>query len=141
MRGFLGIVYFCPRASNNSVKEEAKRRFNAWKGGDHAALPPSLRRVVFGIVLSGDPSDEDYEAILASSKSSQSADAKEIALAAIGDVTSPRLIKKSVDFIFSGEIQSQDIHGPSNSLATNPKTRNLWWEEMKKNWRFVSPCA
>jgi hypothetical protein len=104
-------------------------------------LSPTLRRVVFGIVLSEDPSDEDYEAVLASSKSSQSADAKEIALAAIGDVTSPRLIKKSVDFIFSGEIQSQDIHGPSNALAVNPKTRNLWWEEMKKNWRFVSPCA
>jgi aminopeptidase 2 len=139
LRGFLGIVYFCPRASNNSVKEEAKRRFNAWKGGDHAALPPSLRRVVFGIVLSEDASDENYDAILATSKSSQSADAKEIALAAIGDVTSPHLIKKTVDLIFSGDIQAQDIHGPCNSLATNLKTRNLWWEEMKKNWRLVSP--
>jgi aminopeptidase 2 len=137
LRKFLGKFTFHSPETNDSVKEEAQRRFNAWKTGHNDALPPSLRRVVFGIVLSEDASDEDYDAVLAMSKTSQSADAKEIALAAIGDVTSPRLIQKTIDLIFSGEIPAQDIHGPCNSLATNPKTRNLWWEEMKKNWRFV----
>lgn len=140
MRKFLGTFPIYSSGTNDSVKEEARKRFNAWKGGDHAALPPSLRRVVFGIVLSeADASDEDYNAVLATSKSSQSADAKEIALAAIGDVTSPRLIQKTIDLIFSDEILAQDIHGPCNSLSANPKTRNRWWEEMQKNWRFVPP--
>jgi hypothetical protein len=118
------------------VKEEARRRFDAWKGGDHAALPPYLRRAVFGIVLSENPSDEDYETVLATYKTSQSADGKELALACIGDVTKPSLVQKTLRFILSGDIAAQDIHGPCNSLATNPETRNIWWDEMKKNWRL-----
>ena len=121
--------------ADGSVKEEAQRRFKAWKGGDNDALPPYLRRVVFGIVLNEDASEEDYDAILATSKTSQSADGREIALVVIGDVTSPHLVRKTVDYIFSGKILAQDIHGPCKSLASNSKTRNLWWDEMKKNWK------
>jgi aminopeptidase N len=89
---------------------------------------------VFGIVLYDDPSDEDYDAILATYKTSQSADGKEIALECIGDVTRPQLVKKTLDFILSGDIPAQDIHGPCNALATNTQTRDIWWETMKENW-------
>jgi aminopeptidase N len=105
-------------------------------GGDQSALPPYLRRVVFGIVLGEDPSDEDYEAVLATYKTSQSADGKEIALACIGDIKSEPLVKRTVDFILSGDIAAQDIHGPCNALATNPHTRDFWWETMKENWEY-----
>jgi hypothetical protein len=118
------------------IKEEAKRRFQAWRGGNHAALPPYLRRVVFGIVLGEDPSLEDYNAILETHKTSESADGKEIALGAIGDVKSDALIKRTIDFILSGDIAAQDIHSPSNALAGNTKTRDLWWETMKDNWEY-----
>jgi aminopeptidase 2 len=117
------------------VVGEAQRRFKKWLAGDHAALPPVLRRVVFGIVLSEDPAEEDYDAILATYKTSQSADGKEIALACIGDVIDPKLIQRTIDFALSGEIPAQDIHGPCNSLASNGKSRNLWWDTMKKHWR------
>jgi aminopeptidase 2 len=118
------------------VVEEAQRRFKKWVEGDHAALPPVLRRVVFCIVLSEDPSDADYEAIFATYKTSQSADGKELALSSIGDVKEPRLVQRTIDFIFSGDIPAQDIHGPCNSLASNSKTRNLWWDTMKEHWRY-----
>jgi hypothetical protein len=85
-------------------------------------------------VLDEDPSDEDYEAVLVTYKTSQSADGKELALACIGDVKSDQLVKRTVDFILSGDIAAQDIHGPCNALAANPHTRDFWWETMKENW-------
>jgi len=118
------------------IKEEAKRRFQEWRGGNNAALPPYLRRVVFGIVLGEDPSLEDYNAILETHKTSESADGKEIALGAIGDVKSDALIKRTIDFILSGDIAAQDIHSPCNALAGNTKTRDLWWKTMKDNWEY-----
>jgi aminopeptidase 2 len=118
------------------VKEEAGRRFNAWLSGDQAALPPYLRRAVFGIVLGQEnASVEDYEAVLNTYKTSPSADGKEIALLCIGDVTNPQLVKRTLDFILSGDIAPQDIHAPCSSLAMNNRTRNLWWETMKENWK------
>jgi len=121
--------------TNGRIKEEARRRFQEWQAGNQAALPPYLRRVVFGIVLGENPSTGDYEAILDTHKTSQSADGKEIALSAIGDVKSDDLIKRTIDFILSGDIAAQDIHSPGNALAGNTKTRDLWWETMKDNWK------
>lgn len=103
-------------------------------------LPPSLRRVVFGIVLSEDPTDEDYDAVLRTFKESKSADGKEIALTCIGDVTRSQLVARTIDFILSGEIPAQDVHWPCYALAANPKTRNLWWETLKRNWKY-SPSS
>ena len=118
------------------MKEEAGRRFKAWLSGDQAALPPYLRRIVFGIVLGQEnTSTEDYEAVLKTYKTSQSADGKEMALACISEVTNPQLVKRTLDFILSGEIAPQDIHGPCGSLAMNKRTRDLWWETMKENWK------
>jgi aminopeptidase 2 len=99
-------------------------------------LPPSLRRVVFGIVLSQEQTSiDDYEAVLKTYTTSQSADGKEIALLCIGDVIDPQLVKRTMDFVLSGEIAAQDIHGPCGSFAMNKKTRDLWWETMKAHWR------
>lgn len=107
--------------------------------GDQDALPPYLRLAVFRTVLGDrDASDADYEAILGTYKTSKSADGKEIALASIGNVTRDELVKRTIDFILSGEIPAQDIHGPCQSLAANMKTRNLWWETMKEHWRYAS---
>ena len=90
--------------------------------------------MVFGIILSDDPSEADYDAILDTYKISQSADGKEIALTCIGDVKEPDLIRRTIEFAMSGEIPAQDIHSPFNSLALNSKTRNLLWETMKQHW-------
>ena len=117
-----------------SVKEEATRRFKAWQAGDQIELPPYLRRAVFSIILANEPTDADYDTILDTYKTSQSADGKEIALSVIGLVTRPELIKRTIEFVLSGQISPQDIHGPCNSLAMNPKARNIWWETMKEHW-------
>ena len=136
MLEFQGILSVC--SVDFSVKEEAERRFKAWIGGDQVALPPSLRRVVFGIVLGQEnTSMADYEAVLEMYTTSQSADGKEIALASIGHVTDPHLVKRTMDIVLSGEIAAQDIHGPCNSLAMNVKTRDLWWETLKDHWRLA----
>ena len=112
-------------------------RFQAWRCGSEAELPPSLRRVVFGIVLKNDPTNDDYDTVLETYKSSRSVDAKEIALLSIGDVVQPALIARTIEFILSGEIPAQDIHWPCYSLASNPHARDLWWAAMKANWRYT----
>jgi hypothetical protein len=112
-------------------------RFSAWRGGSEADLPPSLRRVVFGIVLKNGPTNEDYDTVLQTYKKSPSVDAKEIALSAIGDVVQPLLIARTIDFILSGEVPAQDIHWACYSLASNPHARDLWWAAMKANWKYT----
>ena len=91
---------------------------------------------MFGIILNDTPEDLDYDAVLGTWKTSQSADGKETAFACIGDVKQRHLVERTIDFILSGEIPAQDIHGPCSSLANNPNTRNLWWDTMKANWRY-----
>lgn len=127
---------FVPFHADKSIKEEAKERFNAFVAGDHSALPPYLRRVVFGIILSDDATDADYKAVLRTWKDSKTADSKEIALACIGDVTRSELVEETIGLILSGEIPAQDIHWPCHALATNPTTRDIWWETMKRNWTY-----
>jgi aminopeptidase N len=120
------------------VKEEATRRFKAWIGGDQTALPPYLRRVVFGIVLGKeDASVEDYEAVLKTQITTLSADAKETALSSIGDVSEAALIKRTIEYALSGQIPAQDIHNPFASLAGNKATRDQLWEVIKENWRYL----
>jgi aminopeptidase N len=100
-------------------------------------LPPYLRRVVFGIVLGKvDASVEDYEAVLKTQTTTQSADAKETALASIGDVLEPALIKRTIEYALSGQILAQDIHNPFASLAGNKTTRDQLWEVIKENWGY-----
>ena len=67
-------------------------------------------------------------------RTSHSADGKEIALTCIGDVKEPQLVRKTFEFVMSGEIPAQDIHSPFNSLAQNTKTRDLLWEIFKQHW-------
>jgi ERAP1-like C-terminal domain len=123
--------------AENSIKKEAQKRFSAWRGGSEAALPPSIRRIVFGIILKNSPTKEDYDAVLDTYRKSGSVDAKEIVLLAIGDVVDPSLIAQTINFILSGEIPSQDIHWPCLSLASNPAARDLWWAAMKANWKYT----
>ena len=121
------------------VKEEATRRFKSWLSGDQAALPPYLRRVVFGVVLGKEDARlDDYDAVLKTRLTSQSADVKDIALTSVGDVTTPDLVKRTIEFILSGQIPAQDIHYPFMSLAANQKTRDQLWEVIKENWRYFS---
>lgn len=91
--------------------------------------------MVFAIILSEDPTDDNYEAVLRTYLESQSIDGKEIALASLGEVTRHELIEKTINFLLSRKIPAQDIHWLCNSLATNPQTRNLWWEALKANWK------
>jgi aminopeptidase 2 len=99
-------------------------------------LPPYLRQTVFGIIISQlDASAEDYDAVLKTYSTSQSADGKVTALSSIGRVRNPDLIKRTIRFVLSGEIRAQDIHGPFASLAANKETRDQLWEVMKEKWR------
>lgn len=100
-------------------------------------MPPYLRRVVFGIVLGkDDASVEDYEAVLKTQTTTQSADAKETALSSIGDVSEAALVEKTIQYALSGQIPAQDIHNPFASLAGNKATRDRLWEVIKENWAY-----
>lgn len=121
-----------------SVIEEAKTRFAKWKAGDKTAIHPSLRSAVFKAVLKDKDTLEDaYATIFKEVTNPSSIDSAEIALGALGTVSDPKYIDKSLSYILSSEVPSQDTHYLAGNLSLNPAARWKSWEYLKENWSAI----
>ena len=117
--------------------DEAQRRFEAYRSGDTNAIHNNLRSAIFQIVVreGGKPA---YEAVQEEYSRTTSIDGKETCLIAMSKVQTPDLVNDFMDFQFSNEVATQDVHAGSWSLAANPKARDTFWAYIKQNWELVS---
>lgn len=108
----------------------------AYTAGDPTAIHASLRLAIFKvIVLYGGKSA--YEAVKQEYIKTTSIDGKEICLVSLGQVQSTDLINEFLQFQFSDQVASQDVHSGSIALGVNPKARDATWEWIKDNWDTV----
>lgn len=120
-------------AGDTEVVAEAQKRFKAFTDGDADAIHPSLRLSVFRVAIKNG-GVEAFEAVKKFYSETTSVDGKEIALQALGSVTTKELATEVLDFTFSPAVAVQDRHSPAMALSGNASQRGVIWEYIKEHW-------
>lgn len=79
----------------------------------------------------------EYDAVKNEYLNDSSIDGKEICLQSLGRVQTAELVKEFLEFQFSDQVATQDVHSGSIALATNAKARDTLWRWIKENWETV----
>ncbi|BFZ61020.1 hypothetical protein YB2330_002078 [Saitoella coloradoensis] len=132
------LISVAGHAGDEEIVAEARKRFDAFVNGDESTIHPNLRRAVYGIVLSQGGSAADFDAVLNIYRNAPTDDAKENALAALGEIQDIELINKLLGMMLAGEFPIQDIHTPTGTLAANYVGRERQWECIKDNWTRIT---
>jgi aminopeptidase N/puromycin-sensitive aminopeptidase len=78
-----------------------------------------------------------YDKVLAVSRSSGEPHEQEDALRTLARFREPALVKRTLDYIVSGEVRNQDSGSLLVSLLRHRETRDQTWEYIQKNWDKV----
>jgi aminopeptidase N len=78
-----------------------------------------------------------YDKLLAVSRISGDPEEKVDALRTLGRFRDPALVKRTLDYIVSGEVRNQDSWTVLVALLRDPETRDQTWEYIQKNWEKV----
>ncbi|KAG1089451.1 hypothetical protein G6F42_019969 [Rhizopus arrhizus] len=117
-------------AGDQAVIEEAKKRYNQFISGDHDALSPDLRSIVYRIVLKNAADDQEEDKIWQEIFSIYKNDAFPVdqqvtALASLGyNIKSDRVIRKTLDLILDDkQVRTQDAWMFFKGLGANFNAR------------------
>jgi aminopeptidase N len=118
------------------VIQQAKELFQKFKAGED--IDPSLRAVLFQAVVSpADATEDDWISVYEIISTSKALDTREIVLGALGTVSNPTLIKKSLELILSPEIPIMDVQFVSIPLSKNNAARDTLWEYVSSNYDAI----
>lgn len=82
--------------------------FKRYCDGDHAALPSALRGGTYGIVLANG-GDAEFDALVNLYKTTTSEEEKWNIIGNFGAVTTPHLVQRTLDTIFTPLVKDQDV--------------------------------
>ncbi len=120
------------RLGDEEILEEAKKHFNEFLKNP-GSLRPDLRGVVYSLVAwSGD--NKTYEILVKQFKKATMQEEKLRFLSALSSFQDERLLARTLKFILTKEVRSQNLHLPIMRIAANPYGRKLVWPWVKKNW-------
>lgn len=118
------------------IVEQAKALFVQHQAGEE--IDPSLKSVVFTAVISDpDATEEQFDFVYNTIKTSKTVDGVELALGALGTATNPKLIQKALDLILDPSIKIMDVAFVVIPLSSNPKARWAYWNYVKENYESI----
>ena len=121
------------RLGDDQILEEAKNRFNEFlKNPD--SLVPDLRNVVYSLVA-WTGNRETYEVLLRHFRKSTMQEEKLRFLGALAAFQDEHLLARTLKFVLTKEVRSQNLYLPIMRVASNPYGRKLVWPWVKKNWK------
>jgi len=95
---------------------------------EYANVVPDMRSAV---AIAYAKSTNDIDGLISAYRKSTSDEDKVKILGAMTDFTDERLIAKTLDFAFSGEVKRQDVIGAVAGAAQNPHVRNMVWDWLR----------
>lgn len=134
------LISAAVKANCPTVIAEATARYDKWAAGDSSAIHPSLRVAVFSAALksaSGAELVAVYDKIFDQVQNPSTVDSAEIALTALGSVMDAKLIDRSLSYILSEEVPSQNSHFIAGALANNPASRWATLQYLESNWDAI----
>ncbi|ODQ67184.1 hypothetical protein NADFUDRAFT_81746 [Nadsonia fulvescens var. elongata DSM 6958] len=123
-----------------AVVEKSKALFTAYIKGDKSALHPSLKGVVFRVVMAnsqGTELEQAYKFIYGELINPVSIDGRETACSALGRAKDTRYIEKAIRLLLSGDVPAMDAHYLGGGLAANALGRWRLWTYIKENWDTI----
>ncbi|KAI0018365.1 peptidase family M1-domain-containing protein [Xylariomycetidae sp. FL0641] len=120
-------------AGDKQVIAAAKEMFNKCMAGDKSAIHPNIRGSVFGMALKYG-GKEEYDAVVNFFRQSTNGDERNTALRTIGRAKDPELIQRTLDFILSDEVKSQDLYLPASGLRSHAEGIEALFSWMTKRW-------
>ncbi|KAI1317204.1 Aminopeptidase 2 mitochondrial [Mortierella claussenii] len=124
-------------AGDETVVQEAQKRFEVYVGGDAKALNQNVQSAAFEIVvLHGD--EADFEKVLKCWRDATATDQKLAAIGALTAARHPALVQQLLELSVSEEVKAQDIIYFFGGLSRNPHARHELWEYIKTNWEMLS---
>ncbi|KAI4600126.1 Aminopeptidase 2 mitochondrial [Pestalotiopsis sp. 9143b] len=124
-------------AGDKKVIAAAKEMFTKYAAGDKSAIHPNIRGSVFGMALKYG-GKEEYDAILNIFRTSVNSDERNTALRVLGRAKDPELMKRTLDFILSPEVKSQDIYLPASGLRSHAEGVEALYKWMTEKWPEIS---
>lgn len=119
-------------AKDWKIVEEAWKRFEIARI-DTEKINPNIRSAVYHTVAAtGDNSL--YENMVALYQKATLPEEKLRFLGALTSFEEPKILEKTLDFLFSGEVRSQDIFLMLHGLSQNPSGRDITWQFIKIHW-------
>ncbi|MGI0041216.1 MAG: ERAP1-like C-terminal domain-containing protein, partial [Nitrosopumilaceae archaeon] len=123
------------RLGDKEILEEAKKRFEEFlKKPD--SLHPDLRSVVYSLVA-WDGDNKTYEILLKQFRKATMQEEKLRFIGALSNFHDERLLARTLKFVLTKEVRSQNLHLPIMRVAANPYGRKLVWPWVKKNWKQI----
>jgi puromycin-sensitive aminopeptidase len=120
-------------AKDPEVIAEAKKRFQAFLGGNQNALKSDVRFSAFKIVLENG-GEKEFQDLLKLYRTTDSVEEKRRCLSVLGFVPDQKLINQFLDFILSDEVRKNEVTLALSSVGINPNGRYLAWEFVKRKW-------
>lgn len=112
--------------------EEAKKRFANYLK-DPSSLSPDLRTAVYATVLrTGDEST--FNQLLDIYRKAELQEEKQRVLQVLGVSPTEELLEKTLTFIMSDEVRTQDRPTVIMGIGSNRKGRELCWKFIQSNW-------
>ncbi|SAM58350.1 probable AAP1-alanine/arginine aminopeptidase [Ustilago bromivora] len=117
---------------------EIKKRFeHLVSTGDDSQIHPDLLRTVFSRAVEHG-GEKEYEAVLAIYRKPQTPTHKIAAMLALGASSDPKLLNRTVEFLYSNEVKEQDFMYFFAALSGNPKGRRIIWNATRDRWDVLS---
>ncbi|KAI8635130.1 peptidase family M1-domain-containing protein [Xylariaceae sp. FL1651] len=120
-------------AGDKKIIVAAKEMFAKYKGGDKSAIHPNIRGSVFGMALKYG-GKEEYDAIMNLYHASTNSDERNTALRCIGRAKDPELIQRTLDFVLSSEVKSQDLYLPASGLRSHAEGVEALFNWLTEKW-------
>ena len=121
-------------AGDEWVLSQVRERFAplAEKGDDSRINPDLLRAVLVNAVRYGGAAE--YDAVLRVYHSPATPAHKNAAMLALGATRDAALVKRTVEFLFSGAVKPQDYMYFFAALSSNVASRRLLWETVQQRF-------
>ncbi len=130
------VLFALGKLDDQEILEEAERRFE-----DHIknkkTIKPDVAESVFSLVA-WNGEEKTFEKLVKLYKKAPSQEEKLRVLAGICYFKDEKLLLKTLKFILTDEVRSQNLALPIVRVANNPYGKKIMWNWMKKNWKILN---
>jgi len=124
------------KLEDKQVSAEAEKRFKKFLKSP-SSLHPDLREPVFSIVC-WNGNEKTHKQMITLFKKAKSIEEKLQFLTALANFKNEKLLIKTLNFILTDDVRSQNMFHPIWKMASNPFGKRILWPWLKQHWKQLT---